>query len=226
MIVIVFFIVQLLFSGSAFGMESSKSYIQIGANQSVQAATKPKIFELIESDASLEEIKKEFDTDPSHINYIYGYSTALIKAARTGRENLVELLVLGGAEINKSAGADQLTPIKSAIRQRDYSMVSLLIKLGADLNGGKFYCDTPLYEALSQYNFYNTVNYDDESLDKMGKIVNLLVQKGAVIAWPYKENEKKYKKPFQMYIKRIQNQFNRQIIIYQSPETILFGNKN
>ncbi len=181
-----------------------------------------KLFELIKRQSRIEKIKKEIEAG-ADINGEYAYATPLNTAVRYGTEEVVKYLVARGAQVNKGVGADNLTPIRTAIREINYSMVSLLIDLGAEVNYAARYNETPLYDAISRFAIWPK----GKSAQQAFNIIELLLKNGAEIIWPASLNsyQKSKKEKFIGIIKKAQSALystNKQIIVYKSPESILF----
>ena len=87
-------------------------------------------------------------------------STPLITAVQQQNEDIARLLLVNNADPNLSDSEDR-EPLKEAVKLRDYAMVQLLLKEGADPAQGK--CDA-LYTAIE-------ITHDD-------KMVELLVNNG------------------------------------------------
>ena len=77
--------------------------------------------------------------------------TALVQAAVNGNNDIVELLIEAGADVNVTR-SDGDTALSGAVAIGDEQCVNLLIKAGADVNAGFSGGDSPLYMAVRSYN--------------------------------------------------------------------------
>lgn len=153
-------------------------------HQKQKLSKRPRIFNLIETGASLKEIKKELRRDLGGLHREYEHSTALIKAVKAGREDLVKLFISRGAKIDQSAGGDRDTALKRAIGRGNCDMIALLIKLGANCNKpSNSSHQGPLGVALNGY-FYSCEYENNESIDNRRNSLKLLIQNNATIQWP------------------------------------------
>jgi ankyrin repeat protein len=85
---------------------------------------------LLESGADPNAIARSYD-----INALLPLKTALLLAIEAGNEEMVELLLKNGAEVNKEARRGiTRTPLQSACQQRSLSIVQLLLRCGANVN--------------------------------------------------------------------------------------------
>ena len=109
-----------------------------------------------------------------------GKMTALLYAARHGHTDVANVLLDGGADINK-AEANEIFPLLMAISNDNMEMAELLIARGSRINGADWYGRSPLWEAVNVRNLY----LDSESLDNYVdrdaalEVVELLIAKGA-----------------------------------------------
>jgi ankyrin repeat protein len=100
-----------------------------------------------------------------------GY-TALMVAIDAGQEDVIDFLLRSGANVNPDVtprvedvgGLGGSTPLYSAIRKEDISVIKKLLKRGADINRASAHGWTPLKSAAQQGNF---------------EIVKLLLEAGA-----------------------------------------------
>ena len=72
--------------------------------------------------------------------------SAFSEALWYGKEDIVELLIQAGADVNKSIGFNQ-TPLIKAVYRRHADIVELLLKSGADVNETDENGQTPLMKA-------------------------------------------------------------------------------
>jgi len=86
-------------------------------------------------------------------------------AAQNGEEELVKLLLVKGANINRKASNGE-TPLVAAINKNGKKMIKLLIEAGADVTIGRDDGQTPLIRAAKK---------------GLSKIVKMLIAAGAVI---------------------------------------------
>ncbi len=142
----------------------------------------------------VEAVKKYLNAG-GHINAKYDDGTPLNTAAFTGNEEIVELLISKGADVNgkNKIGA---TPLIAAIHAKQIDIVKLLVSKNADVNhelilineGVLFnafctYGATPLGIALYAFN-------NDKI--KAEQISNFLIENGADINWQEDEDGPSY----------------------------------
>jgi ankyrin repeat protein len=118
----------------------------------------------------IEEIYLGADVNSTYKNK-RGFTTPLIAAAQNGHAEVVEALILHGADLNKPNKAIE-TPIFKAINHGNLAIVEILIKNGADINKADIMGFTPLHEAVLS---------EKSPINNYIKIIQLLLDNGANI---------------------------------------------
>ena len=114
---------------------------------------------LLESGADVNATFSCTDPDP-YDNRRLTTTSAITQAAYKGSEELINLLIRAGADINIQEGEDKDTPIMTAVHYENYEGCDALLEAGADVNIFDKWNNNPLLTAIRWFEDGHRLIYD------------------------------------------------------------------
>lgn len=152
-------------------LEEVKFLVERGANLQVYCnSNTPLLMAVKDNQFEISKCLLEKGVDPNCTSFSTYKIVPLGVAAYEGYENLVELLIEHGADVNKTNGVDQ-SPMYLAISKGFYKIVKILLEKGANVNG--------IYRNHHNDHLYQAAFHRNESITK------LLLQYGAKLPDTY-----------------------------------------